>query len=267
MFPQLIKIGDFFIPTYGVLVTTGFLLGLWLAARLARKSGLSSEQVVNLGISCALAGIIGAKLLMLIDDFGYYRDNPREIFSLATLQAGGVFQGGLILAVITAYVIVRRHKMPGLATADVLAPGIALGHAVGRIGCFSAGCCWGVECERAWAVTFRNPVSHELFGTPLNVPLHPTQLYEAAAEAFIFAILYWRFLRPHRAGAIIGLYLTLYSSARFAIEFVRDHEQVNPWDGPLSSAQWIALATLAAGLWLLRRPAKNATPDPGKPPG
>jgi phosphatidylglycerol:prolipoprotein diacylglycerol transferase len=265
MLPQLIKIGDFFIPTYGVLVTAGFLLGLWVAARLATRSGLNSDAVVNLGISCALAGIVGAKLLMLIFDFRYYSQNPREIFSLATLQAGGVFQGGLILAVATAFVIVRRNKLPGLATADVLAPGVALGHAIGRLGCFSAGCCWGIECHLPWAVTFRNPVSNQLFGTPLNIPLHPTQLYEAGAEALIFGLLYRRFLRPHRAGTIIALYLVLYSSVRFLVEFIRDHDQPNPFDGPLSSAQWIALATLAAGVWLLARKPASKAPLPAPP--
>jgi phosphatidylglycerol:prolipoprotein diacylglycerol transferase len=110
-------------------------------------------------------------------------------------------------------------------------------------------------------VTFRNPVSNQLFGTPLNIPLHPTQLYEAAAEALIFGVLYRRFVRPHQAGTIIGLYLVLYSSARFLIEFVREHDQPNPFEGPLSSAQWIAIATLAAGIWLLaRKPAQKAPP-------
>jgi phosphatidylglycerol:prolipoprotein diacylglycerol transferase len=242
-----------------VLVTAGFLLGLWVAARLAARSGLDSDKVLNLGISCALAGMLGAKLLMLVYDFDHYRQYPGEIFSLATLQAAGVFQGGLILAVATAFVIVRRNKLPGLATADALAPGVAIGHAIGRLGCFAAGCCWGLECHLPWAVAFRNPVAHDLFGTPLNIPLHPTQLYEAGAEALIFGILYRRFLRPHRVGTIIGLYLVLYSSARFLVEFVRDHEQPNPFDGPLSSAQWIALATLAAGVWLLaRKPAAKA---------
>lgn len=262
MFPQLLKIGDFFIPTYGVLVTTGFLLGLWVATRLARKSGLDSDAVLNLGIACALAGIVGAKLLMVISDFNYYWQNPREFFSLSTLQAGGVFQGGLILAVLVAWVVVRRSKLPGIATADVLAPGVALGHAIGRLGCFSAGCCWGLECHRPWAVTFRNPVANQLFGTPLDVPLHPTQLYEAGAEALIFVVLYRRFLHAHRPGAIIGLYLVLYSSARFLIEFVREHDQPNPFDGPLSWAQWIALATLAAGIWLLMRKPAAKTPKP-----
>lgn len=262
MYPQLVKIGDFFVPTYGVLVTLGFLVGLWVAARLARRSGLNPTKVVDLGIYCALAGIIGAKLLMVLVDFGYYRQNLREIFSLSTLQSGGVFQGGLILALITAYLVARRNQLPILATADVLAPGVAIGHALGRLGCFSAGCCWGVECHRPWAVTFRNPVAHELFGTPLDVPLHPTQLYEAFAEALIFGILYWRFLRPHRAGSTLGLYLILYSAARFVIEFFREPEQAFPFGGPLSPAQWIAMGTLVLGVWLYARKSPTAAADP-----
>lgn len=253
MHPQLIKIGDFFIPTYGVLITLGFLAGLWLSARLAKRRGMDANQVVDLGIYCALAGIIGGKLLMVLADFGYYREHPREIFSLTTLQAGGIYQGGLLLALATAYVVIRRKKMAGLATADVIAPGVALGYAIGRLGCFSAGCCWGKECHLPWAVTFRNPVAHEMFGTPLDVPLHPTQLYSSISSALILLVLLWRISKPHQPGAIVGLYLALYSVSRFVIEFVREHEQVNPLHGPLSAPQWIALGTLALGVWLMRR--------------
>jgi phosphatidylglycerol:prolipoprotein diacylglycerol transferase len=258
MFPQLLKIGDFFIPTYGVLVTAAFLIALWLAARLAASSGLDKEAVLNLGIYCGLAAIIGAKLLMFLYDFDYYRRNPREILSFSTLQAGGVFQGGLVLALIVAFFYMRRTKLPGLVTADAFAPAIALGHSVGRLGCFAAGCCWGVECHRPWAVTFTNPVTQRLFGTPLDVPLHPTQLYESGAEVLIFGILYSRFRRAHRAGTIIGLYLVLYSCARFIIEFYRAPDQPNPFGGPLTDAQWICLVTLLLGFWLLWRKARKA---------
>jgi phosphatidylglycerol:prolipoprotein diacylglycerol transferase len=253
MFPQLLKIGDFFIPSYGVLVALGLLSALWITARLARNVGLNSEVVINLGIYCALAGIVGAKLLMFAFDLDYYRRNPGEIFSLSTLQAGGVFQGGLVLALIVGVVYLRKKKLPGLVTADVFAPGIALGHAIGRIGCFAAGCCWGVECQRPWAVTFTNSEAQRLVGVPLGVPLHPTQLYEAFAEALIFVILYWRFHRAHPPGSIIGLYLVLYSSARFVVEFFRAHDQSNPLGGPLSATQWIALALVGVGMWLLAR--------------
>jgi phosphatidylglycerol:prolipoprotein diacylglycerol transferase len=222
---------------------------------------LNPEAVLNLGIYCALAAVAGAKLLMLAYDFDYYLRNPREIFSLSTLQSGGVFQGGLALALLVAFLYMRRTKLPGLATADVFAPGIALGHAIGRLGCFAAGCCYGIECHRFWAVTFTNPVANQLFGTPLNVPLHPTQLYEAGAEAVIFLFLYRQFSRPHRAGTIIGLYLALYSVARFVIEFYRAPEGPSSFGGPLTAAQWLALATFLGGVWLLGRRGAKALGD------
>lgn len=253
MFPQLFKIGDFFLPTYGLLVATGFLLGLWIASRLAKRDGADPEQIINLGVYCALAGIVGAKVLMLAFDWTYYSRNPGEIFSLSTLQAGGVFQGGLVLALIVGLFYVRRKRMPFLATADAFAPGIALGHAMGRLGCFAAGCCWGVECRRPWAVTFTNPVTERLFGTPLHRPLHPTQLYEAALEAAVFIILYRRFSPVRRPGSVIGLYLVLSSLGRFVVEFYRFHGQANPFGGPLSATQWIALILSAIGLRLLMR--------------
>ncbi len=256
MLPQLFRFGNFFIPTYGVLVTTAFLTALWLATRFAAKSGLDKEAVLNLGIYCGLAGIVGAKLLMILLDLGYYVRNPGELFSVSTLQAGGVFYGGLLAALATAFLYMRGRKLPLLETSDAFAPGLALGHAIGRVGCFSAGCCWGLECQRAWAVTFTNPMAHQLFGTPLNVPLHPTQLYEASTEAITFGILLARFRRPHRPGAVIGLYLVLYSMARFVIEFYRAPDQPNPFGGPLTGAQWISVALLPLGAYFLSRKPK-----------
>jgi phosphatidylglycerol:prolipoprotein diacylglycerol transferase len=260
MFPEAFRIGSFFQSTYGVLVTLGFLAGVWMATRLGRKAGLETDTVLNLGIYVALAALLGAKLFMVVLDLGYYGRNPREIFTLETLRAGGIFYGGLIFALIAAFLYMRRKGLPGLATADVFAPGIALGHAIGRVGCFAAGCCWGVETHLPWAVTFTNPVANRLFGTPLDIPLHPTQLYLALAEAIIFVILYRRFRRPHRPGAVIGLYLVLSCSARFVVEFVRAHDAANPFLGPLVTQQWIALALVGIGVWLLRRRLPESKP-------
>ncbi len=251
MYPKLISIGDFFLPTYGVLVAIAFLVALWMASRLAKRSGLRSEAVVNLGIYCALAGMLGAKLLMIVFDIPYFAAHPGEIFSRSTLQAAGVFQGGLALAIVFAVFYTRRHQLPWLKTADVFAPPIAIGHAIGRLGCFAAGCCWGVECRRPWGVTFTNPEANRLVGTPLFRPLHPTQLYEAAAEAAVFAFLYWRFHRPHRPGEIIGLYLIVSSVFRFLIEFYRFHEQALPFGLPLSLTQWISLGLMGVGVWIV----------------
>jgi phosphatidylglycerol:prolipoprotein diacylglycerol transferase len=245
MYPELFHIS--FLHTYGVLVALGFLAGLWMAGRLAVRTGLNAEQTTNLGLYCALAALVGAKLMMLVVNAGDYWRNPGSIFSLETLQAGGVFYGGLLGALAVAAWYLHKTKLPALPVADAFAPAIALGHAIGRIGCFSAGCCWGKPTHLPWAVTFRSPVAYQLVGVPLGVPLHPTQLYESAAEFAIFGILYWRFARPHGRGDIISLYLVLYSVARFLVEFVRNQEQGSLWGTPLDASQWISLALFAVG--------------------
>jgi phosphatidylglycerol:prolipoprotein diacylglycerol transferase len=245
MYPEIFHIS--FLHTYGALVAAAFLTALWMASKLGRRAGLNVDDVTNLGIYCALSAIVGAKLMMFLVDLPYYIGHPGEVFSLSTLQAGGVFYGGLIAALAVSWWYMRKRHLPGLKTADVFAPAIALGHGIGRLGCFSAGCCWGALCHRPWAVTFTNPVSNRLVGVPLGVPLHPTQLYEAFAEFLIFGVLYWRIGKPHAEGTIIALYLMLYAAARFVVEFYRFHDQGNLFGGPLDTSQWISLVFFAAG--------------------
>ncbi len=260
MYPEIFRLSYF--PTYGALVAIAFLVALWIAGRLAARAGLNSDAVTNLGIYCALAAIAGAKVMMILVDLPYYVEHPGEIFSLSTLRAGGVFYGGLIAALAVSWWYMRRTRLPLWKTADVFAPAIALGHGIGRLGCFSAGCCWGVRTNLPWAVTFTNPVAKDLVGVPLNVPLHPTQLYESFAEFCIFGILYWRIRKAHRPGAIISLYLILYSTVRFIVEFFRYHEQGNLWGGPLDTSQWISILLVLAGAAYFvhsrRRPRENA---------
>ena len=260
MLPKLISSGSFFLPSYGVLVALAFLAAIWVTGRLARKVGLHVDKITNLAIYCALAGMVGAKLTMFLFDWRLYAANPSDLFSLATIQAAGVYQGGLILAIITAVWYMRSAQLPGLLTMDVFAPGVALGHAIGRMGCFAAGCCWGRECDLPWAVTFTNPEANELTGVPLNVPLHPTQLYESGTELLIFGFLWWYFHRAHRTGTVIGWYLILYSVARFAVEFLRHHDQA--LIAGFSLTQWISLATLGAGVILLVKARETAMASP-----
>ena len=255
MFPEVFHIRGFFLPTYGLLVAVAFLTALWVTGRLAKRSGLNQESVLNLGIYCALAGIVGAKVLMIVLDPAI-RGNWREIFSISTMQAAGIFYGGFVAALAMAIFYMRRRYLPVFKTMDAFAPGLAVGHAIGRLGCFSAGCCWGVPTHLPWAVTFTNPRANQLVGVPLGEPLHPTQLYESLGELIIFALLYSRFLRPHREGSIISLYFVLYGMLRFLLEFVRFHDQQsNPLTGPFSTEQWISLALVAAGIsyWLFAR--------------
>ncbi len=259
MFPRLLELGSFSLPTYGVLIALGFLVGISLSARLARRSGMDPDRVTNLGIVLLVSAIVGAKLFLIADNWTYYSADFSRLFSLSALRSGGVFYGGLLTALAVAYYYTRRHRMPWLATADLMVPGLAFGHAIGRLGCFAAGCCWGREARLAWSVTFTDPAAHSFTGVPLNVPLHPTQLYEASGAALIGLVLLWLYLRPHVAGAILGAYLVLYSSFRFFVEFFRDEgARTLLIGGVVSTTQAVAVGLAVLGVWLFRgarRPA------------
>lgn len=256
MFPQLFHIGSFAVPTYGVLVALGVLIGLWISVRNSERQGIKAEYAWDFGIAVVLAGILGSKILYILVDLHTYMQHPGEIFSLATLQAGGVFSGGLIGAFVVAWWFLRKHQMPALATCDAFAPGLAMGHAIGRLGCFAAGCCFGKPTDHFWGVTFTNPLAQQLVGTPLNQALQPTQLIESGAELIIFSILTWMFARKKFDGQIFGAYLFLYGIARFLIEFLRgDPGRGGPYfGGALSGTQLISIGLVLAGglIWYLR---------------
>ena len=165
MFPRLFHIGSFYLPTYGLLVASGVLIGLWIIVRNSEKQGINGDDAWNLGILVVLAGIIGAKVLYIINDWSSYANNWREIFSLNTLQAGGVFSGGLIAAIGAGIWYMRRHHMPALRTMDGIAPGLAFGHVLGRFGCFAAGCCYGKPTSHFWGVIFTNKLANDVSGT------------------------------------------------------------------------------------------------------
>ncbi len=259
MFPRLLEIGSFSLPTYGLLIAVGFLVGISLSARLAKRTAMDPERITNLGIILLLSAIVGAKLFLIADSWSYYAADWGRLFTLSALRSGGVFYGGLVTALGVAYWYTRRHGMPWFATADLMVPGLAFGHAVGRMGCFAAGCCWGRETHVAWAVTFSNPVAHDFTGVPLNVSVHPTQLYEAFGTALIGAFLLWRFLRPHAPGAILGAYLALYSSFRFVVEpFRADGARPVLVGGTVSTTQLVALGLLALGIWLILAARRRA---------
>src|SRR5437588_1989591 len=228
MYPRLLELpwtiprfGTLTIYTYGVLLAAAYLLGLQFALVRARKRGLDANRVMDLGIYIIISALVGAKLLLLVTDFQTFRSNPAELFNL--LREGGVFYGGLIVAVSVALFYIRKVGLPLWTTCDVFAPGIALGHVIGRFGCFFAGCCYGKPTTVPWAITFRDPFAAANTGTPLNVPLHPTQLYEAGAEALILLVLLATEKRGRPfPGRTFWLYMLLYALSRFIIENYRD---------------------------------------------
>jgi len=250
MCPRLFEIGGFALPTYGLLVAAAFLLGLHLAGKLAERQGLDATLVTNLGVYIAVAAIVGAKVFYIATHWGDYSGDLGRLFSISTLQTGGVFYGGLLAALATAYYFAKKYGLPWLPIADVFAPALAAAHSIGRLGCFAAGCCWGKPTDAPWGVMFTDP--HAL--APLGVHLHPTQLYESFGTALIAVFLYQRFGKPHAPGTILGWYLALYSSFRFCVEFFRDHG-ARPWifGDTLSATQMVAIALAIGGVALLIR--------------
>jgi phosphatidylglycerol---prolipoprotein diacylglyceryl transferase len=253
LFPRLVQFGNFFLPTYGVLAALGLIVGLMVAVHLGRRSRIDPEKMWNEGIIAVIAGVLGAKLLLIINDWSRYSKHPAEIFSLATLQAAGVFSGGLLLAILACYLYAVRAQMPKLKTADAFAPGIAIGHAFGRLGCFAAGCCYGKATNLPWGVTFKNPLANQLVGTPLGVSLHPTQLYEFLVEVIIFVLLMILFRRKSFDGQIAALYMFLYGIGRYFLEFVRDDpERGSMFGGIMTVTQFIAILLVIGGavMWI-----------------
>ena len=261
MHPILFDAGIVTVYSYGVLLAAAYLLGLQFAMIRARSRGLDSQRVMDLGIWIIISALVGAKLLLLVVDFRQFTSSPRELLNLA--RSAGVFYGGLIAAVAVAFVYMRRHRLPLWTTTDVFAPGIALGHIVGRLGCLLAGCCFGRPTSVPWAITFRDPAAMANVGTPLNVPLHPTQLYEAGAEALIlaFLLLFERRGRPF-PGRTFWTYLLLYGVTRFAIEFYRGDSRGVVLD-VLSTSQFVSAILVPLSIVMLfvlsRRPDPSRT--------
>jgi phosphatidylglycerol:prolipoprotein diacylglycerol transferase len=259
MYPRLFELGPITVYTYGVLLAAAYLLGLKLATVRAEKRGLDGARVLDLGIYIIVAALIGAKLLLLITDFNAFRNDPRELLTLA--RSGGVFYGGLILAVAVALWYIRRAGLPLWTTCDVFAPGIALGHVVGRFGCFFAGCCFGKPTTMPWAVVFKDPFAAANVGTPLNIPLHPTQLYEAGAELIILGVLLGT-ERKGRSfpGRTFWMYILLYAISRFIIEFFRGDERGSI--GVFSTSQFISLILAPLAIVMLVYLARSGSPEP-----
>jgi phosphatidylglycerol:prolipoprotein diacylglycerol transferase len=262
MYPRLLELpwtipylGPVTIYTYGVLLAAAYLLGLQFALTRAKARKLDPARVMDLGIYIIISALVGAKALLLVTDFQTFRNNPAELLNL--LREGGVFYGGLLVAVAVALFYIRKVGLPLWTTCDVFAPGIALGHVIGRFGCFFAGCCWGKPTSVPWAITFTNELAAKNVGTPLNIPLHPTQLYEAGAEFLILVFLLTTEKSGRKfAGRTFWLYMLLYAISRYIIEYYRDDPRGAV--GPFSTSQFISLilAPLAVAMLVyLRRPS------------
>jgi len=224
MLPILIKIGPVTIHSYGFFMALGVGLGLWFLYVQAKKRGLNAVQLMDAAFFTIIVSLLGAKLVLFLSHISYYLAYPGELLSLA--RSGGVFQGGLAFGVVFALWYFRRKKIPAWKTADAVGPALALGHGFGRIGCFSAGCCFGDECALPWGVKFSSDYAHDLTGLPLHRALHPVQLYEAALNFINFFVLYLVLRKKRFDGQVFSLYIINYSIIRFATEYFRgDHAE------------------------------------------
>jgi phosphatidylglycerol---prolipoprotein diacylglyceryl transferase len=248
VFPELFNVGPIPVYTYGVLLAASYLLGLRLAMTRGKRWGLNPSQVMDLGIYIIIAALVGAKVLLVITDPAAYLTSLEAVKSLA--RSGGVFYGGLILAVVAAFWYIAKNRMPFWRTCDVFAPAIALGHVTGRLGCLAAGCCYGKPTSVAWAITFHNPLAANV-GTPLGIPLHPTQLYEAGAELLILIVLLVTEKRGRVfEGRTFWLYMLLYAVSRFIIEFYRGDPRGMIFGVSTSQFISLVLGPLAVGMLL-----------------
>ena len=263
MFPELFKIGSFPINTYGVLLAVGLMCALFIAARLAKNDGLPKERIYDLGLWTIIGGLLGSKILMF-----FVEDNV-QFFSLDFLRSGGVYYGGFIGGFVTLAFLIRWYKLPFWKVGDAFAPGVALGQFFGRLGCFSAGCCWGQECHYPWGVQFTE-VANRNTGVPIykadgtDLFLHPTQMYESVIMLAVFGLLLYLHRKKKFDGQILIAYGLIYSVVRFAIEFVRDDPRgdilgVTTLTG-LSTSQIISLIVATGAVAFLYRRWKKGDP-------
>lgn len=239
MYPVIFRIGSFEVMSFGLMVAVGALVGVWLFGRELRRSRLSADAV-NGAIIGLLAGLAGAKLLYVAEHLGEDR-----FLSLLLSRGGLSWFGGLFVGICAALAYFRWRRWPILAIISAATPALAVGHALGRVGCFLVGDDYGRPTSLPWGIAFPQG------SPPTDVPVHPTQLYEAA----LLGILAWLLIRWRRAGVldrtVVARYLLLTGVIRFSIEFVRVNVRVA---FGMTVAQFGALLLIVGGLVLLWRP-------------
>jgi len=245
MHPVLFRIGPFTLHTYGVFVAMAFLAAIGWSLKEARHENEDPNKILDLCFYMLIAGLVGSRLLYVLINWRTFLGDPVEI--LRIWHGGLVFYGGFLGAFLAAVWYMKKHALQPWKTADILAPSIALGQFIGRIGCFFAGCCYGTPCDLPWAVTFTNINSL----APRGVALHPTQLYSSVNGLILF--LFLLILKRHKSfqGQLFWTYVLLYGVSRSIIEIFRGDERGMIVEGLVSTSQFIGLLMAGAAVAML----------------
>jgi phosphatidylglycerol---prolipoprotein diacylglyceryl transferase len=246
----LFRIGPFPVYSYGFMLMLAFLAATAVAVRLGKQRGIQPEYIFDLTAAILVSAIIGARLLYVALQWSYFRDHPDHIVRL--WEGGLSFHGGLVGGLLAGIVYCRRRGLSFLRMGDVVAPGVALGYAIGRVGCFLNGCCYGGPTDLPWACRFHDP---PITG-PLTPPSHPTQIYASIINLGVFYLLLRIFRRQRVTGQVLWSYIVFYAVYRFGIEFLRAGVTAQVAAAGLTQAQWASIGMLLAGgavlFWLSR---------------
>ncbi len=254
MHPELFRIGPISVHSYGVMLALSFILGIYLAIREGEKRGIRGDDIVNLGMVIIISSVFGARLFYVLFHLEEFRG--RWIYTFWPVQEDGtiglgglIVLGGFLTAFIASAVYILVKKLDFWKVADSVAPSIALGVFLTRIGCFLNGCCFGKACSLPWAVVF---LPNSPAGTVMgNTPIHPTQLYSSFYGLVIFLILLYVNRKQRFDGLLIGLFLILYGISRFTVDFFRYYEhQMFIIDG-LEFNQIVSLLMFVGGIFIL----------------
>ena len=255
MLPVLFRIPDFIpllggkaLHTYGLMVALGFFFGLMFVKRETKRVGLNENQMLDLFFYLAIAGLVGSRVLYIINSTDNFWSDPLVFFRV--WEGGLVFQGGVIASLFVSIYYMKKHRLPFYKCADVYSPALSLGHALGRLGCFFAGCCYGEQCDINNPLAIVFPLNSDTIAPP-GIPLYPTQLMESFGEFAIFGFLLFYRRRKPFDGAVFLMYLMTYSVLRSVVEVFRGDKirgfVIEPY---LSNGQFISLIAIVGSLFL-----------------
>ena len=258
MHRTIVDLGPLSIRSYGVMLVIAFWLGIELSARIAKRRGLDPTRILDLGLVVLVSSLVGSRLVYVVTHLAEYQQDKLGVFRV--WEGGLTFYGGLAAGVITGMLYLKLKHMPVLRVSDIVAPQLALGIAIARIGCFLNGCCFGKPSGLPWACVF--PPDCQAGWILAGRSVHPTQIYSFAANLVIFIVLRKLLKRDLAGGMVFFSFLVLYGVWRFAIDFLRYYES-SMYSGSLGITwnQIVSLAMAAAGVVLILRLVRHGTAD------